>query len=142
MKRLWLSGVMLAVAMFATGCETMREAKEIPAPRSILEGLAVAQGEIIAVRDLTAFILTANGQNCREKPQTDLCALGFRVDERTRTLRDELDDIRDAYLIANMDIDRCRIEYAGVAMPCEDRYDIILAGVIEVRKQIAEATRK
>lgn len=130
------------LALAVVGCETLREAREIPPPRSILESLAVAQGEIIAARDMVAFMLSANGENCREKPQTDLCALGFKVDHRTRDLRDGLDEIRDAYLLAHMDLRYCRIEYAGLEVPCEDRYDVILAGVIEVRKQIAEATRR
>lgn len=140
--KLWMSGVLLALAMFATGCETMRAAKEIPPPRSIIEGLAVAQGEIIAVRDLTAFILNANGENCRANPDTRLCAMGFNVDKQTRDARDAIDDIRDAYLLANMDLAHCKVEYGGASIPCEDRYDLILSGIIEVRKQIAEATKK
>jgi len=140
--KLWQSGVLMAMAMFAAGCETMREVRETPPPRSIIEGLAVAQGEIIAVRDLTAFILNANGEHCREQPETRLCQVGFSVDEKTRDARDAIDDIRDAYLLVNGDLSRCKVEYGGVAIPCEDRYDLILSTIIEVRKQIAEATKR
>lgn len=133
--------LVLALALFLPGCETMQAIQNSTPPQTFLQGLAQAQGEIATLRDLTAFTLNAEGENCIERPSTDLCAAAFKIDTKTREFSEKLDMIKTAYLRANGVLTECAIVYGGVTLPCETEQDVVLAGLIELRKLLPEGDK-
>ena len=128
----------LVTLFLATGCATMREASEIPPPRDLHEALLIAQGQVSAVRDVTAIVVNAKGEDCAGAARfTDFCDLAHRIQSKTRDLRDRIDDARTALLLVDSTAD-CVIEYEGVVIPCEDETDRILAAVIELQNLMGD----
>lgn len=135
-----LLAMLVAVAML-TACATAREAASIPEPRTFTEALAIAQGQISAMRDTTVFVLQARGEDCANNPFTDLCAAARRIDGTTREYRDRIDQAHTAYLAVNRSLFDCQIEYGGEVIPCEDNLDQVLIGLIELRKLLPDGEK-
>jgi len=133
-----LIGIFLVFVGLA-GCETAGEIKKMPAPQDFIQALAEAQGEISALRDTTAFILQAKGENCQMNPVTDLCAAADEIRKRTKEYRDQIDLMKTAYAGVGNVAD-CRIVWNNQTLPCSGQSDQILAGLIELRKLLPKGT--
>lgn len=123
-----------AIAQSLTGCATVREAQEIPAPKTFAEAVAITHGEIGAIRETTAFMLRVRRENCVANPGSDLCKFAVRVDETTRDARDRLDQAYKVHaaFTAGLRPD-CTITYEDMTVSCEDEVDRVAAGIVELR---------
>lgn len=123
------------------GCETVGEIQKAPKPQTFKQTVAVAHGQIQSLRDLTAFYLNANSEDCIANPRTDLCAAAFIIDQRTKEYTEQLDLALTAYNMANGVLDVCVIRYGGAEFPCESTQDKILAGLITLRGLLPEGKK-
>ena len=139
--------LLAACALLLSACATVHDAKRIPPPKTFLEALDIQQGEITAIRATTVFVLDAKGVNCNindpaATPYSDLCVAARKIRDTTRQYRDKLDTIREAYLGVHEMMYDCKIEYAGQQFACEDQYDEIVAGLLELQKLLPQGTKK
>lgn len=131
MKRLLL---IYLVAIFATtGCATYKEVQQSVQPQTFKQTLAYVDGQIAGLRDLTAFTLNAQNQDCKATPNTDLCAAAKKIDAATKAYLVRQDLVQNAYAAVNGVVGNCKIDYDGVTLPCADTEDQILAGLLQLK---------
>lgn len=127
------------VFAFVSGCATVKESVSIPAPKTFTESLTIAQGEIKALRETTAFVIQSSGVDCVNDTFKPICVVGRQINNETRQYRDTIDLMLTAYTAANNQLFDCKIDYGGVVIPCEDQYDHILVGLINLKKLLVPA---
>ena len=129
--------LVMATIILLSGCATINEAKNIPPPQNFMEAIIISQGQLSAIRDTTSFIVRARGEDCINRQFTDLCTAAKRIDKETRRYRNRLDQIRDVYFATSLNLADCKLVYGDVELPCEDGFDQVTAGIIDLRKLIA-----
>jgi len=124
--------IYLLVVFVLCSCSTFTATKSIAQdpqaqPQNFEESLIVAQTQFAATRDVAAMAL-----------RTGLITktVAQNIADKTRDFRAQLDLIKTAYSGAASIAD-CKIEFppgSGIQVPCQDRTDQILAGLLLVQQ--------
>jgi len=123
----------IVVPIISSGCATYKAVQDSAKPQTFKQTIAYVDGQIAGLRDLTAFTLNAKNEDCKARPNTDLCAAAAKVDKATKDYIAQQDLILTAYGAADGVLNKCQIVYGGVTLPCESQEDAILAGLIQLK---------